>query len=116
MTLPPQEKNYTIDDVNHMVAREVAKQRMSDIERNLQQTNDQVVKMWAKFDASFEAIKSAIENQEQNWRKEIERDFATKMDLANLDAKVDKVWLKVSLPVATVVGVVQWLVTVWPAR
>jgi len=116
MNLPPQEKNYTIDDVNHMVAREVAKQRMSDLERNLQQTNDQVVKMWAKFDASFEAIKLAIEGQEDNWRKEMERDFATKMDLERLDAKVDKVWLKVSLPVATVVGLVQWIVTFWPTR
>lgn len=100
--LPEQEAKYTKEDMDHMVAREVAKQRLSDLERNLEGTNQQVIKMFAKFDLSFESLQKVIEGQDEKIRKEIERDFATKLDLAEVRSEISKVWLKVSIPVSTV--------------
>lgn len=103
MILKEEEKIYSAQEVEHMVAREVAKQRLADLERALAQTNEQVVKMWAKFDASFESLQRAIDGQETKLRIEIERDFASKLDLEQLKNEVGKIWLKVSIPVSTIV-------------
>jgi hypothetical protein len=113
MSIHPQEKTYTEEEVNHLVAREVAKQRMADIERNVANVNDQVVKMWAKFDASFEALNKALENRDGELRREIERDFATKLEMEQLRSELSKVWLKVSIPVATLVIVAELAIKIF---
>lgn len=106
MTLPPQEKLFTEEEVGHLVAREVAKQRMHDIERSIQTMKDDSLKMWAKFDAGFDSLQKAIENRDADLRKEMERDFATKLDLEQLKGEVSRIWLKVSVPVATIVSLI----------
>ena len=97
------EIKYTLEEVNHMVAREVAKQRMGDMERALQNIQVDQTKIWAKFDASFDALKVLIEGQDEKFRKEMERDFVTKLDHAELKASVEKMWIRVSAPVAAIV-------------
>lgn len=115
--LPPQEHKYTAEEVNHLVAREVAKQRMADMERQIGTLNNTITKAVADFNAKLDALSNTISTQHKTiWeairgerdelRKEIEKDFATKLDLALLEAKVDKIWLKVSIPVATITALV----------
>jgi hypothetical protein len=107
------QKSYSQEEVDHMVAREVAKQRMSDLERNLENTNSQVVKMFAKFDVAFENLQRSIDSQDTKIRAEMERDFATKIEMTTahntLDKKIDSVWYKVSIPVGTLLVVISIL-------
>jgi hypothetical protein len=105
-----QEKSYTREEVDHLVAREVAKQRMNDLERSLSEVKSETLKMWAKFDASFGALQKVIEGRDQSLRDEIERDFATKLEVEQLKGEVSKVWLKVSIPVITVLTIAQFLI------
>lgn len=108
MTLPEQDKHYTREEVDHLVAREVAKQRMADLEKTLTETRNDMVKMWAKFDAAFETLQKAIEGRDKSMREEMERDFATKVEFEQLKGEVGKVWLKVSVPVTTILVLAQF--------
>lgn len=111
MTIPPQDKQYTREEVDHLVAREVAKQRMSDLEKTLTDTKNDMVKMWAKFDASFESLQKTLEGRDKTLREEMERDFATKVEFEQLKGEVEKVWLKVSIPVTVVLVIAQFVVS-----
>lgn len=103
------EKRYTQDEVSHLVAREVAKQRMADMERSISNTNDQVVKMWAKIEASFDSLKKSINERDNDLRREIERDFATKLEVEQMRGELNKIWLKVSLPVGTLLIALEFI-------
>lgn len=114
------EKMLTQDEANHLIAREVAKQRMGDIEKN-------VADMERRFIALFSELKTQLANQtllikEQSadmkqtselLKKEIEKDFASKLevnDLSNkvdtdfekLNTKIDSLWGKLTLIVSTI--------------
>jgi len=81
------EKMYTEEEANHMIAREVAKQRMNDLERNLNQTTTAVVQNFAKFDAKMDAIAqqvSEIGSRDYLLRDDVERDFS------KFEAKMDR--------------------------
>jgi len=105
------DNTFTREEVDHLVAREVAKQRMADLERQLGSTNNEVVKMSAELRAQLTNILRQIEIQRSEIKAEIKEDFATKMDLLALESKVDKIWLKISIPVSVIVAVSQMFTT-----
>lgn len=128
--LPPQskEKLYTADDVQHMVAREVARQRMEDMERQLGTLTATLNKTVTEFNLKLDSInKNIIVNTDKlflefredrkDLRDEIEREFASQKELIRLEGKVDKIWLKVSVPVGVIVaigGFIQYIVMIAP--
>lgn len=119
--LPPQDaKMYTESEVNHLVAREVAKQRISDLERQIGAMKNDHSKGFAQMEAKLDALGRTMEMQHQQLREsyhseqvslkdQIAKDYATKLDLAALDNKVDKLWLKITLPVGTITLLANWL-------
>lgn len=109
MSIPSQNATYTREEVDHLVAREVAKQRMADLERQIGSTNNEVVTMAAELKAQLTNIQRQIETQRGEIKSEIKEDFATKMELLALESKVDKMWLKISIPVSIMVGIVQFV-------
>lgn len=107
--IPQQEKKYTVEEVNHLVAREVAKQRMGDLERDLSELKNENVKMWAKLDANFDSLQKAIECRDDDLRKEIERDFATKVEVAELRGEMGKLSIKVTAMVSFAVMLIEFI-------
>ena len=106
--MPEQEKTYTAEEVNHLVAREVAKQRLGDLERDLTELKNENVKMWAKLDANFDSLQKAIEGRDNDLRREIERDFATKIEVAELRGEMGKLSIKVTAMVSIAVMLIEF--------
>lgn len=104
-------KMLTEDEAMHLVAREVAKQRMGDIEKN-------VSEMERRFIALLSELKTQLANQtllikEQSadmkessdlLKKEIEKDFASKIEVNDLSNKVDTDFEKLNTKVDTDFG------------
>jgi len=97
---------YSRDDVDHLVAREVAKQRMADLERQIGSTNNVVVQMGADLKAQLNSLLQQLVEQRHTLREEIEKEYATKMELFQLRSTVEKMWLKITMPISVVVVVV----------
>lgn len=148
------EKLYSEEEARHLVAREVAKQRMADLERKMNEGESRFMAMMSEikvqiqnqtlliekqtstFDKSIkdfrEEIDSEFEKQHQAFTKAIEsiktefsKDFASKPDLyetkqemehktTELNTKLEKQWLTISVTVGTVMAValiVQYLIS-----
>lgn len=117
------DRKYTREDMEHLVAQEVAKQRLHDVERNLDTLRADNGNQFAEIKAGLDVIReqfdrmySHVEDCRNEMRAEIERDFATKIEITALDAKIDKMWLKIATPVAVVLVLLQvaalWLQSV----
>ena len=114
------ELKYSETDAQHLVAREVAKQRMSDMERAIEEGERRSVQSMAEIKIQIANLALLIKEQsvsmEKNsdlLKKEIEKDFATKLevnDLSNrvesdfdkLNTKIDSLWGKLTLIVSTI--------------
>ena len=114
------EPKYTETEAQHLVAREVAKQRMSDMERAIEEGERRSVQSMAEIKIQIANLALLIKEQsvtmEKNsdlLKKEIEKDFATKLevnDLSNrvesdfdkLNTKIDSLWGKLTLIVSTI--------------
>ena len=114
------EPKYTETEAQHLIAREVAKQRMSDMERMIGEGERRSVQSMAEIKIQIANLALLIKEQsvtmEKNsdlLKKEIEKDFATKLevnDLSNrvesdfdkLNTKIDSLWGKLTLIVSTI--------------
>jgi len=114
------ELKYSETDAQHLVAREVAKQRMGDMERAIEEGERRSVQSMAEIKIQIANLALLIKEQsvsmEKNsdlLKKEIEKDFATKLevnDLSNrvesdfdkLNTKIDALWGKLTLIVSTI--------------
>jgi superoxide dismutase len=107
------EKMYTESEMRHLAAREVAQQRMSDIERNINQSEDRTLNAIAEIKTQIATLtnlvreqSSNMEKSQDNLREEIKKDFATKAELQSdfetLNTKIDTQWSKLVLIVSTV--------------
>jgi len=126
------ELKYSETDAQHLIAREVAKQRMADMERMISEGERRSVTSMTELKVNIANLALLIKEQNVSMdktsellKKEIEKDFATKLevnDLSNrvesdfekLNTKIDSLWGKLTLIVTTVTAVglvVQYLIT-----
>lgn len=117
------EAKYTETEAQHLIAREVAKQRMADIERMISEGERRSVQSMAELKVQISNLALLIKEQsvamEKNsdmLKKEIEKDFATKIevnslsnrvesDFDKLNTKIDSMWGKLTLIVSTISAV-----------
>jgi hypothetical protein len=117
------EPKYTETEAQHLIAREVAKQRMSDIERMVNEGERRSVQSMAELKVQIANLallikeqSVAMEKNSDTLKKEIEKDFATKLevnDLSNkvesdfdkLNTKIDSMWGKLTVIVSTISAV-----------
>lgn len=110
---------YTPDDVQHLIAREVAKQQMAEIKAGLLDTNKKLLEVVSTFNAEIKALRELmaaapikVDECRADMRREIERDFQTAISAERMehriedridavDAKVDKQWLKITVVLGT---------------
>lgn len=120
MSLPEYEEkpSYSQDEVRHIVAREVAKQQLQQLQSGQIELNKKMVEMVADFTAKLDGLTILISKQPEKMekcrtelRREIEKDFPSKLEfntmenhlktqIGLLDKKVDMQWLKVTIPLA----------------
>ena len=107
------EKMMSESDAMHLVAREVAKQRMSDMERSIKEGELRTVASFSELNSKIGVLTALVEKQSlhmekatDNLREEIKKDFATKIevhsDFEKLNTKIDHQWSKLVLVVSTV--------------
>lgn len=114
------EKTYTEDEAMHLVAREVAKQRMGDMEKKISDNDTKTSIALAEIKTQIKHVINMIEKQsleEDRTRKElkeeIEKDFATKADLKAVETKLDGLIVKITMIVGTLTAigmVAKWVI------
>lgn len=119
------EKTFTQDDLNHIVARETAKLQLADFKNNLALMNQANTQALADINAKISQIFNMISEQNKEQRedqeklieslkKEIEKDFASKIDMINISNRLDQLWIKISVAIMTSItlgGVIGWVIT-----
>jgi len=118
-------KQYTQDEVNHIVARETAKNQLNDFKSHLSLMNQSNTQALADINAKITQIFSIMSDQNKEQRdereklieglkKEIEKDFASKIDMINISNRLDQLWIKISVAIMTtfaIGGLIGWIVT-----
>lgn len=106
--------SYSGEEVEHIVAREVMKHRMGDLEGKLAAIEASMTALFSKLEASLAALSAQISKSSdmvkecrEELRAEVDREFATKLELNRLEAKVDKMWAKITVAVSLAVGFTQ---------
>lgn len=118
---------YSEADVQHIVSREVMKQRLSDLEARIREGERKVSdmfsrieagqkEMFGRIEAGQEMIRSIVSrgtDQIRECRKEIEDDmrekYATKVSLERLEGKLNTFATKIITGVAVLMIVVQFV-------
>jgi hypothetical protein len=97
------DKTYTEDEMNHLLSREVAKQRMGDMLRMIEENKKDVITGMAKLETQIDSVKNMIEKSnndrieaDNKLRTDLKEDFASKGDLDLLKAKVEGQWGKLA--------------------
>jgi hypothetical protein len=115
-------KLYSEDEMLQRAASEVAKQRMSDLERNLtlaSQTNAETLtdikQQIAQVIKMIDKQNSDQKTERKEFKEEIEKEFASKADLSRLEGKLDSLWLRITVTVGAIVSmglVIGWTLSV----
>lgn len=99
----------TEEEAAHLVAREVAKQRMGDMERKISENENKVTISLAELKQQINQVMLMIEKQNveqgkssKELKEEIEKEFASKLDLQRVENKLDGLLMKITVVVATV--------------
>lgn len=120
-SLPSQESStsYTYEEMQHIVAREVMKHRLSDLEAKLASVETNMTGLFAKLETSLHNLaiqlsksSEVIKECREELKDEVEREFATKLELKSLEAKVDKMWAKITVAVSLSVVFIQYLLDI----
>ncbi len=117
------EKVFTEDEAMHLVAREVAKQRMSDMERKIAENDHKVTVALTELKQQIAQViimidKQSLDNDknDKELKGEIEKDFASKSDLIRLENKLDSLSKSIhtTIAVIAIVGaVIAWVLNVY---
>lgn len=109
---------YTESEAMHIAAKEVAKQRMGDIERRITENDTKSSVALVEIKSQITQVIYMIEKQnveqeksQKEFKAEIEKEFASKIDMQRLESKLDQLWMKITFTIAgvTAVGVfVAW--------
>ena len=115
------DKTFTEDEMLHQTAREVMKYRMGDLEKRLASGDTYTAAGLAELKTRISQVITMIERQgtqekesRRELKKEIESEFASKIDLERLENKLDKMWLKITISTSAIVGMgvfIGWLLT-----
>ena len=104
---------YTADDVQHIVAREMARRQIEQLQNGQLETNKRLVEMTAAFNAELKSLREMIASQpaqvdacRSELRHEIERDFPGRIEFLELEDKVDRQWLKITMILGTLSTVI----------
>ena len=124
--LPDHEKKaaYSEDDVQHIVAREMAKQQLVQLQNGQLETNKRLVEIVSEFRAELKGIKAmldktpeSVDSCKADLKKEIREDHPDRIEmlrlerdiLARIDAlnnKVEKQWLKITVTLTVLTTVI----------
>lgn len=130
---------YTASDVEHVVARRMAQIQIQQLEKRATLSETSMHEGFAQVTAKIDALaatmadqhrllRESIERERKELRKEIDTEFALRSDLilaetkmagkvealeTQLNSKIDKMWIKISAPLAAVYVLLQlmsWLI------
>jgi hypothetical protein len=117
MTIPGYEskETYTAEEVSHLVAREVAKQQLSDLKARLESQEQwmkdavltiesklkEIIIMIQKSDDELDACKKSI-------KEEIRAEYATRLELQELRADIRVLSTKIITAVSVVTLIIQF--------
>lgn len=121
---------YTATEVEHLLARKMAAKQLAQLESGQLDLHKRLVDVVASFNAKFENLTNMISAQPAHvesckveLRREIERDFPNRLEALQMeqrievrvaavddkvdkvDGKVEKMWLKIVVPISTIVAI-----------
>lgn len=114
--IPDQHPNnslYTESEVSHLVAREVMKLRMGDLETKLANNEKSLETMFAKVETSLENINRSLATLSKSIWDDVEKSFVSKTDHELLKAKVDGMWGKIIMLAGFIAFLIEIGVKIW---
>ena len=122
--LPPQERTYTENDLEHLVARRVAKIQMDGMEARLNRHEGDTNKGFTELKLSIESLKETLQNSSTDIRKcrddlkkEIEDSFVYedifRLEMTAMDKKIDDQWKRITLAVVVASATIQIAFKLW---
>ena len=126
MTLPDRDDSPTVprEYVDHIVAREVMKHRLNDVESRQLLHEDRLTKFATTIQAGIDAINEKLSKGREEFRQDIDdcrkefreemheelkSKYATQMELQVLEGKVDRMWAKITAAVAVAMVALQMI-------
>lgn len=105
-------QRFTEQEIKEAVGHALTNQRVDHLERMIAVANDANLRTLAEIRIHIERLTKMISDQHghidrcrSELRAEIEKDFASKLDLVQLAAKVDRQWIKITATVTAVIAV-----------
>ena len=123
--LPKQEqKMYTEDDLNHIIARRVAKIQMDSLEGRISRNESDTNKGFSEMKAAIESLKETLQDSSLNIRKcrdelkkEIDDNFVYedifRLEMTAMDKKIDDQWKRITLAVVVASVTIQFAFKLW---
>ena len=123
--LPKQEqKMYTEDDLNHIIARRVAKIQMDSLEGRISRNESDTNKGFSEMKAAIESLKETLQDSSLNIRKcrdelkkEIDDNFVYedifRLEMTAMDKKIDDQWKRITLAVVVASVTIQIAFKLW---
>ena len=123
--LPKQEqKMYTEDDLNHIIARRVAKIQMDSLEGRISRNESDTNKGFSEMKAAIESLKETLQDSSLNIRKcrdelkkEIDDNFVYedifRLEMSAMDKKIDDQWKRITLAVVVASVTIQFAFKMW---
>lgn len=104
-------KSYNEEEFQHALAKETAKFQIvmltKDVDVLKQQNGKDLTEIKLQMGQVIGMIKDQSLEQDKNkkeFKAEIEKDFASKADLKELQNEIKSLWLKITVTVSTIVG------------
>ena len=117
----PNTNMISLEEAERLASGRVAEYRMNEmdgkISLNDSKTTTSLVEIKSQIAQVITMIKEQNTKQEaaqKEFKKEIESEFASKFDLERLENKLDKLWLRITVTVGTIVAsglLIGWLLT-----
>lgn len=118
-------QTFTRQEAMQIAAQEVAKQQMTGLKDNMivmSQSNSTAlaeinVKITQIFTSMVEQNREQKEDRDKligGLKLEIEKEFASKIDVINISNRLDQLWIKISaviLTATTIGGIVGWVIS-----
>lgn len=104
-------KEYTETDLQHALAKEMAKFQVAVLTRDVDVLKQANAKDLTEIKIQIAQVITMIKDQNlenakdrKEFKAEIERDFASKIDFINLRNELKSLWLRITVTVATLIA------------